>query len=332
MTASENCRAASRSGVPVSHPDQVGERGVGLRPSDARLDAVLGAVEAFPGALAGDERLVALVDVGGDQRGRLGVGTGDHHRGNISHIGREPSRRQSADVLLGRDQHLAAQVAALLLRGQLVLPVRTRNARGDQGFLQLVDVERAAKAGLAVGDNRRQPVLHRSIALDLGDLVGALQCVVDPADHLRHRVGGIQALVGVGVPGQVGIAGDLPARQVDGLQAGAHLLDGHVAGQRAQRVDPLEVVQLLPQHLRTAAGQRVLLDHAALEGDDVLGGVGAGDVLPARVRVPFLLDLLRALRGADDRHRQLLNGLSLPKTLTPYRRPGGVNGAASLVC
>ncbi|COX36190.1 Uncharacterised protein [Mycobacterium tuberculosis] len=76
----------------------------------------------------------------------------------------------------------------------------------------------------------------------------------------------------------------------------------------------------------------MLLDHAALEGDDVLGGVGAGDVLPARVRVPFLLDLLRALRGADDRHRQLLNGLSLPKTLTPYRRPGGVNGAASLVC
>ena len=108
------------------------------------------------------------------------------------------------------------------------------------------------------------------VALDLGDLVGAQQRVVDPADHLRHRVGRVQALVGVGVAGQVRVTGDLPTRQVDGLQAGAHLLHGHVAGQRAERVDVLQVVQLLPQHLRAAAGQRVLLDDAALQGDDVV--------------------------------------------------------------
>jgi hypothetical protein len=36
------------------------------------------------------------------------------------------------------------------------------------------------------------------------------------------------------VAGQVGVTGDLPARQVDGLQAGADLLDGLVAGQRAE--------------------------------------------------------------------------------------------------
>ena len=189
--------------------------------------------------------------------------------GTSADVGRQPGRGQRADVLLGRDQHLAAQVAALLLRGQLVLPVRTRDTGGDHGLLQLVDVERATEAGLAVGDDRGQPVLHRAVTLDLGDLVGAQQRVVDPADHLRHRVGRVQALVGVGVAGQVGVAGDLPARQVDGLEAGADLLDGHVAGQRAQRVDELQVVQLLPQHLGAAAGQGVLLDDAALQGDDV---------------------------------------------------------------
>src|SRR6516165_9016964 len=284
------------------HPDQVGERRVGLRARDAGLDAVLGPVETFPGALAGDERLVALVDVGRDERGRFGIGPGDHDGRRAAHVGGQPGRGQRADVLLGGDQHLATQVTTLLLRGQLVLPVRTRDTGGDQGLLQLVDVERATEAGLAVGDDRRQPVLHRPVALDLGDLVGALQRVVDPANHLRHRVGRVQALVGVGVAGEVGVTGDLPARQVDGLEARAHLLDGLVAGQGAERVDPLQVVQLFPQHLRAAAGQGVLLDNTALQGDDVLGGVGTGDVLPAQIRIPVVLDLLGALRGANDGH------------------------------
>src|SRR5262249_6247862 len=112
----------------------------------------------------------------------------------------------------------------------------------------------------------------------------------------------VQALVGVGVAGQVRVARDLPTRQVDGLQAGTHLLHCHVAGQRAERVDELQVVQLFPQHLRATVGQGVLLDHAALQGDDVPGGVGAGDTLPARTGVPVVLDLLGALRGANVRH------------------------------
>src|SRR6516162_2868114 len=292
------------------HPDQVGERRVSLRPRDAGLDAVLGPVETLTGALAGDERLVALVDVGRDERGRFGIGTGDHDGRHAADVGGQSGRGERADVLLGRDQDLSAQVATLLLRGQLVLPVRARDTGGDHGLLQLVDVERATEAGLAVGDDRRQPVLHRPVALDLGDLVGALQRVVDPADHLRHRVGRVQALVGVGVAGEVGVTGDLPARQVDGLEARAHLLDGLVAGQGAECVDPLQVVQLFPQHLRAAAGQGVLLDNAALQGDDVLGGVGTGDVLPARIGVPILLDLLGALRGANDGHwARSFNGL-----------------------
>ena len=216
------------------HPDQVGVRRVGLGAGDARLEAVLHPVEAFFGPLTGDERLIALVDVGGDQRGGLGIGAGDHEGRHVGDVGREAGRGQGADVLLGRDQHLATEVAALLLRGQLILPVRPGDACGDHGLLQLVDIQRATEAGLAVGDDRRQPVLDRRVALHLGDLVGAQQRVVDPAHHLRHRVGRVQALVGVGVAGEVRVTGDLPTGQVDGLQTGADLLHGHVAGQRAR--------------------------------------------------------------------------------------------------
>ena len=141
------------------HPDQVGVRRVGLGAGDARLEAVLDPVEAFLGPLTGDERLIALVDIGGDQRGGLGVGAGDDDRRHVGDVGRQAGRGQGADVLLGRDQHLATEVAALLLRGQLVLPVRTRDTGGDHGLLQLVDVERATEAGLTVGDDRGQPVL-----------------------------------------------------------------------------------------------------------------------------------------------------------------------------
>ena len=52
-----------------------------------------------------------------------------------------------------------------------------------------------------------------------------------------HGVGRVQALVRVGLAGQVRVGGDLPAGQVDGLQAGLYLLNGLVAGQRAERVD-----------------------------------------------------------------------------------------------
>ncbi len=213
-------------------------------------------------------------------------------------------------MLLGRDQHLATEVSTLLLRGQLVLPVRTGDTGRDHGLLQLVDVERATEAGLTVSDDRGEPVLDGGVALDLGDLVGAQQRVVDPADHLRHRVGRVEALVGVGVAGQVRITGDLPTGQVDGLQAGPHLLDGHVAGEGAERVDELQVVQLAPEHLGAAAGQRGLLDDGALQGHHVGGGVSTGDALPAGVGVPVLLDLFGALRRANARHSVLLKLLN----------------------
>ncbi len=196
-------------------------------------------------------------------------------------------------MLLGRDQHLATEVAALLLRGQLVLPVGTGGTCGDHGLLQLVDVERATETGLAVGDDRDQPVVDGLVALDAGDLISAQQCVVDAADDGRNRVGRVQRLVGVGVAREVGVAGDLPAGQVNGLETGTHLLHGHVSSEGAQCVD-VAVVALghaFPQDLGASAREGVILDDGALKLDHLVGGVIARDALPAGVGIPVRLDL-----------------------------------------
>ena len=66
--------------------------------------------------------------------------------------------------------------------------------------------------------------------------------------------------------GEVGVGRHLPAAEVDGVEAGLHLLHGLVAGQRAQRVDEGLGIAQRPQLLCAALGQRVLdLDAAALE-------------------------------------------------------------------
>jgi hypothetical protein len=58
-------------------PHQVGVLGVGDGAGDGLVQTLLGLVEAFGGALAGQEGLVVLVVVGGQQVGSFGIGTGD---------------------------------------------------------------------------------------------------------------------------------------------------------------------------------------------------------------------------------------------------------------
>ncbi len=295
-------------------PDEVGVRGVGQAAGDNRGHAVLHPVEALGGALAGRELGVTLVDVAGQQVGRERVRAGDDQGGGVRDVGGEAGRVEGADVLGGRDEDLAAEVAALLLRGELVLVVDARRAGRDHRLGQLEGVQRTAEAGLGVGHDRRQPVRRVGAALGRRDLVGPQQRVVDPTDHLRDGVDRVQGLVRVGVPGLVGVGGHLPAGQVDRLQPGAHLLHGLAAGQRAERVEVVERVQLPPQPLGAAPGQGVLLADTAGKPDHVLGGVGALDARPAGVRGPPLLELLgrrRRVRVCHDRHR-LHESLGLP--------------------
>ena len=66
-------------------------------------------------------------------------------------------------------------------------------------------------------------------------------------DERGRAVRGIEALVGVRVPGEVRVRSDLPAGQVDRLQARLDHLHRLRAGQRAERGDVLLGVEELPE-------------------------------------------------------------------------------------
>ena len=235
------------------------------------------------GALAGQELAVALVDVRGDQLGALGVGAGDEQGRHAADVGGEPGRVEVADMGLGRDQHLAAEMAALLLGGELVLEMDAGGARLDIGLHDLEAVQRPAEAGLGVGDDRHEPVAARA-AFHMLDLVGALERAVDPAAELGAGIGGIERLIGIHGAGGVGVGGDLPARQIDRLQAGADHLHRLVAGDRAERVHIILAVQQLPEPVGAAAGEAVLDRHRAAQPLDLGRRVGALDAVEAAGR------------------------------------------------
>ncbi len=235
-------------------PDHVAVRGIRQATGDGRREAGFGVVKAFRRALATDELPVAFVDVARDERGAEGVGAGEDERRDADHVGCEAGGDEGPDVLLGGDQHLATHVSALLLRSQLVLEVHARGAGTQHALHELVHVEGAAEAGLAVGDDRDQPVPeHLAVVLVPLDLVGAPQGVVEPLDERRHRIDRIEALVRVHVPRRVGVPGDLPARQVQGGKPGLDVLDGLAAGHGAQGVDVLHLVEAFPQGLGAVA-------------------------------------------------------------------------------
>ena len=136
-------------------------------------------------------------------------------------------------------------------------------------------------------------IVDVALAFHVLDLVGARQGVVDPAHDQRHRIDRIERLVRIHLAGDVRVGRDLPAGQVDRLEAGLHLLQRLVSGQRAQRVDERLVVDELPQLLRAAARERVLDMDRAAQPHDVFRGVAALDAFPAGIFRPVLLEPCR---------------------------------------
>ena len=216
-------------------PQEIGIGRVGKAAGDAvrQTRAFLQSIETLGRALTfGDEGAVALVDVGGDQLGRLGVGAGQDQGRHAADIGGQARGDEIADMGRSRDQDLAAHVAALLFRGQLVLEMDAGGAGLDERLHDLEAVERSAETGFSVGDDGQEPVARRT-ALGMFDLVGPLEGAVDFSAQFRRRVGRVEALVGVHRPGRVVIGGDLPAGEIDRLEAGPGHLHGLVAGDRA---------------------------------------------------------------------------------------------------
>ncbi len=110
---------------------------------------------------AEDERLVALVAAAVEQRRRLGVGAGDDDAGNLHDVELEARRVQALDLLVLRDQDLAALVAALLGPRALVFDVVPGHADFDEAPDEVAHVRVAAVAGVGVGDDERAKVHGR---------------------------------------------------------------------------------------------------------------------------------------------------------------------------
>ena len=124
--------------------------------------------------------------------------------GTSHHVGCEARRGKRADEVAGGHKHLAAEMAALLFAGQLVLEVDASRAGFDHALHQLEGVERSTEAGLGVGHDRREPMCGL-IALGVLDLVGALQGLVDAFDQQGHAVDRVEALVRVHLSREVGV-------------------------------------------------------------------------------------------------------------------------------
>jgi hypothetical protein len=167
--------------------------------------------------------------------------------------------------------------------------------RGDHVLHQFEGVQHAAEAGFRIGHDGQEVVDEFLVArIDAArplDFVGTLEGIVDAADHGRHRVVGIQRLVRIHGLRGVAVGGDLPARQIDRLEAGLGLLHRLSGGDGAEGIDVTllrAAIDGSPQLFRAALGQRVVDGEGAAQADDVVGAVTALDAFPAGIFGPVL--------------------------------------------
>ena len=87
-------------------------------------------------------------------------------------------------------------------------------------------------------------------------------------------------MVGIHLARQIRIRGDLPAAQINRLEARFYGLHCLISGQRSERRHRLFLVQKRPQPLRTHPRERVFDDHAATQPLDVRGAIAALHSVP----------------------------------------------------
>ena len=272
-----------------------------------------------------DEGLVAFVAAAVQQAGRLGVGAGHDDAGDAHHVELEAGRVEALDLLVHRDQHLAALVAALLLSRLLVLDVVAGHADLHEPPDQVADVGVAAVAGVGVGDDERG-VVHLGGAVALGGghagpqeplvAVGSEQAPHHRRGLVGHPAEGVAGQVGAGVLLLVTLGRGGPAAQVDALDPGP--LHGHGLARRVgpERGDGPPGIEQLPQ-----AGVEPL---GRVAGHGVVGADGAplfhhlaGRVQPAQPGEPGPRHPLL--------HRPDL-GFESSHGFPPFRRPGAPPG------
>ena len=308
-------------------PDQIGVRRVGQATGDCLVEAGAHFIEAFLGALAGNEWLVVRVAVRGQQVCRVGVGTGQDDGRCTGNVSGQASGGQLLYSFLGRYQYLATHVAAFFHRSQLVFEVHAGSACLDHALHQLVGVEYATETGFGVCHDWREVVDVAFIAWVLAgfplDLVGTTERVVDALDHGWHRVHRVQRLVGVHGFSGVVVRSHLPAGQVDRLDTGFYLLDCLAASKGAHAVDEIFVGTegrlgtlgyQVPQLLGAEFCKGVLWLNRATQADDVSSGISAGHAFPAWVFSPIFFkgcNLLFACQCHGEKPRRVLFEVSV---------------------
>ena len=116
------------------------------------------AIEALFGALARDERRVGFINVRSHQAGGFGIGARHDQRRHAHDVRGEARGVEGADEAARGHKDLAAQVAALLFGGELVLEMHRGRPGLDHRLHQFESVERAAETRFGVGDDGNEIV------------------------------------------------------------------------------------------------------------------------------------------------------------------------------
>ena len=160
----------------------------------------------------------------------------------------------------------------------------------DHGFHQFKGIEHATKTGFSIGHDGREVVDVALVALvytfGMLDFVGTAKGVVDALNHGGHRVNRVQRLVRVHRCVAVVVRSDLPARQINGFDAGFDLLHGLTTGEGAQAIHVGFVVNQVPELFSATASQSVLNVEGAAQAHHISRAVTALDALPAWVGGP----------------------------------------------
>ena len=223
---------------------------------------------------AEQERLVALVGAAVDQVGRLGVGARHDDAGHPHDVELEAGGVEPLDLLVGRHQHLAALMAALLRAGALILDVIAGHAGLDEAANQVAHVRITAVAGVGVGDDERPVVVGGGGgALLVGHpqpqvlliAVGGQQRAHQARSLVGHLAQRIAGEVGAGILADRALGRRRPAAEVDALDA--HPLHDHGLARRvgAEGGDALLLREQLAQ-ARVERRRRLARDRCSPSG------------------------------------------------------------------
>src|SRR6266568_2720684 len=253
---------------------------VGETPSNSCLQTAAEAEEPLDRTLAGEELQVSAVAIAGDELRSVGVCSRNQDRRHPEDIRSKASCGKLLNRFPSRHQYLAPQVSAFFRRGELILKMDCGRSSFNHAFHQFEGVKNSAESCFCIRNDRQHPI-EGILPLGMRNLIGTHECVVDGTDHTRHAVGRIQTLVRVHLATKVRVRRNLPAAQIDGLEAGFGHLNRLISCERAKSGDIFLLVKHVPELLCAGASERMLYLNGSAKAPDIGGLVSANRPFPA---------------------------------------------------